>query len=130
MKRACAAVGLSRATAYRKQSSSHQPPSAAKHVSAGRIPDAERSKIHETLDSQRFIDQPPPNAYAALLSEGTFMCSWRTMCRVLSERALVRERQNQREAKSHAVPRLIAAAPNQAWSWDIRSSPRMSAVCS
>jgi hypothetical protein len=41
------------------------------------------------------------------------------MYRVLAERAPVRERRNQREAKSHAIPRLIAAAPNQAWSWDI-----------
>jgi putative transposase len=119
MKRACAAVGLSRATAYRKLRPSSPPPSATQRVSARRIPDAERSKILETLDSERFIDQPPREVYAALLSEGTFMCSWRTMYRVLAERAPVRERRNQREAKSHAVPRLIAEAPNQVWSWDI-----------
>ena len=41
------------------------------------------------------------------------------MYRVLAERAPVRERRNQRETKSHTIPRLIATAPNQAWSWDI-----------
>lgn len=119
MKRACAAVGLSRATAYRRLSSAPRPPSAAKRPSARRIPDPERSEILAVLDSERFIDQPPREVYAALLSEGVFMCSWRTMYRVLAERAPVRERRNQREAKSHAVPRLIASAPNQVWSWDI-----------
>lgn len=119
MKRACAAVGLSRATAYRRLSSSSPPPSAARRSSARRIPDAERSEILAVLDSERFIDQPPREVYAALLSESVFMCSWRTMYRVLAERAPVRERRNQREAKSHAVPRLIASAPNQVWSWDI-----------
>lgn len=120
MMRACAAVGLSRATAYRRLSSSPPPPSAARpRPSARRIPDDERSEILAVLDSERFIDQPPREVYAALLSEGVFMCSWRTMYRVLAERAPVRERRNQREAKSHAVPRLIASAPNQVWTWDI-----------
>lgn len=119
MKRACAAVGLSRASAYRHLSSSPRPPSAARRPSARRIPEAERAEILEVLDSERFIDQPPREVYGALLSEGVFMCSWRTMYRVLAERAPVRERRNQRAAKSHAIPRLIAAAPNQVWSWDI-----------
>lgn len=127
MKRACAAVGLSRASAYRHLRSLTQPPSAAqckpssatKSTSARRIPDTERAEILALLDSERFIDQPPREVYGALLSEGVFVCSWRTMYRVLAERAPVRERRNQREAKSHAIPRLIAAAPNHAWTWDI-----------
>jgi putative transposase len=127
MKLACAAVGLGRASAYRHLGRSRQPPlaaqdeppSAAQRTSARRIPDEERARILAALDSERFIDQPPREVYGALLSEGIFMCSWRTMYRVLAERAPVRERRNQREAKSHAIPRLIAASPNQVWSWDI-----------
>ena len=119
MNRACAAIGLSRATAYRHMNPSPQPPAATRPSSSRRIPDEERSEIVAVLDSERFIDQPPREVYAALLSEGTYMCSWRTMYRVLAERGPVRERRNQREAKSHAIPRLVAAAPNQVWSWDI-----------
>jgi putative transposase len=121
MKRACAAVGLSRATVYRHLSppSPKPPPSAARPHPHRRLPDDERAQIVATLDSERFIDQPPREVYAALLSEGIFLCSWRTMYRVLAERAPVRERRNQRAAKSHAIPRLVAAAPNQVWSWDI-----------
>lgn len=118
MNRACAAVGLSRATAYRHLRASARVP-ATRPPSHRRIPDEERSEILAVLDSEHFIDQPPREVYATLLSEGTYLCSWRTMYRVLAERGPVRERRNQREAKSHAVPRLIATAPNSVWSWDI-----------
>jgi putative transposase len=90
-----------------------------RRASHRRIPDEERASILAVLDSERFIDQPPREVYGALLTEGEYMCSWRTMYRVLQERGPVKERRNQRQAKSHAIPRLIAAAPNQAWTWDI-----------
>ena len=127
MSRACAAVGLSRATAYRRMRKAQPSAAAGEWTSHRRIPDEERSAILAVLDSERFVDQPPREVYGALLTEGVFMCSWRTMYRVLAERAPVRERRNQREAKSHAVPRLIASAPNQVWSWDI-SVPQISGV--
>jgi putative transposase len=119
MKQACAALDLSRATAYRRLAS--PPPTAAvlRASSCRRIPDDERTAILAILDSERFIDQPPREVYAALLSEGSFACSWRTMYRLLSERGPVRERRDQRKARHHAIPRLIATAPNQVWSWDI-----------
>jgi putative transposase len=97
-----------------------QPSAAAgRRTSHRRIPDEERASILAVLDSERFIDQPPREVYGALLTEGEHMCSWRTMYRVLEERRPVRERRNQRKARSHAVPRLPATAPNQVWSWDI-----------
>lgn len=122
MTQACTALGLSRATAYRHQRPRSAVGSAAAPARARshrRIPDAERAAILEVLDSERFIDQPPREVYAALLSEGTFACSWRTMYRLLRERGPVRERRDQREARHNAVPRLIASAPNQVWTWDI-----------
>lgn len=84
-----------------------------------RLPDEERATVLAVLDSERFIDQPPREVYGELLSEGTYLCSWRTMYRVLHERAPIKERRNQREPHSHAIPRLEATAPNQVWSWDI-----------
>jgi putative transposase len=119
MKGACAAVGLDRATAYRLQ----RPKPSVKHgprrAQTRRIPDSERTEVLALLDSERFIDQPPREAYAALLSEGTYHCSWRTMYRILNERAAVKDRRNHRKARHHAIPRLSATAPNQVWTWDI-----------
>jgi putative transposase len=109
MKLACAALGLSRATAYRRLRP--QPTAGGIVVSARvrshrRIPEAERGAILDLLDSERFIDQPPREVYAALLSEATFACSWRTMYRLLRERGPVRDRRGQREPRHNAVPAL------------------------
>jgi len=122
LNRACQAVGLNRATAYRllrpcpKSTTDDKPP---RPPSPRRIPDAERAEILAVLDSERFIDQPPREVYAALLSEGKHLCHWSTMYRLLRERAPVRDRRGHREPRRHAVPRLVAAAPNEVWTWDI-----------
>lgn len=120
MSRACAAVGLSRATAYRRLQSAQaaaRPPSQRR--SKRRLSDTEQAHILQMLDSKRFIDQPPREVYATLLTEGIYLCSWSTMYRILRDRGPVRERRNHREPKHHAVPRLVATAPNQVWTWDI-----------
>ena len=119
MKHACAALGVSRATAYRQSRAVQPLASSQRRPSHRRIPDHERTAILARLDSERFIDQPPREVYATLLSEGVFTCSWRTMYRLLGERGPLRERREQRQARHHAVPRLVATAPNQVWSWDI-----------
>ncbi|MDD9941372.1 MAG: hypothetical protein OXU20_10070 [Myxococcales bacterium] len=59
MTQACNAVGLSRATAYRRLRPpmvTCAPPPKPSHR---RIPDAERETILAVLDSERFIDRPP-----------------------------------------------------------------------
>lgn len=117
--RACKAVGLSRATAYRHLRPAPPRVKAARKRSHRRIPDAGRAEILEVLDSERFVDQPPREVYATLLTEGRYLCSWSTMYRILRERGPVRERRNQRERHPHAIPRLVAVVPNQVWTWDI-----------
>ena len=80
---------------------------------------AEREAVHQTLNSERFADQAPREVYATLLDEGTYLCSPRTMYRVLSEHAEVRERRDQLRHPAYAKPELLATGPNQVWSWDI-----------
>ncbi len=57
--------------------------------------------------------------YATLLDEGTYLCSWRTMYRILAAHAEVRERRNQLRRPHYQKPELLATAPRQLWSWDI-----------
>jgi putative transposase len=72
------------------------------------------------LCEPRFADLAPAQVYAALLDEGVYECSIRTMYRLLHERDLVHERRRgHAPRKSHTMPRVHADAPNQAWSWDI-----------
>ena len=73
----------------------------------------------EQLHSERFRDKPPVQVYATLLDEGTYLCSIRTMYRLLEENHEVRERRNQLTHPSYQKPELLATEANQVWSWDI-----------
>ena len=46
----------------------------------------------EVLHEPRFADQPPAEVYAQLLEEGKYLCSERTMYRILAANAPVRDR--------------------------------------
>ena len=81
--------------------------------------DAERDEVLSTLNSDRFVDKAPAEVFATLLDEGTYLCSIRTMYRVLEAHGQVRERRNQLRQPVYAKPELLATGPNQLWSWDI-----------
>ncbi|MGH9168694.1 MAG: hypothetical protein ACRD02_12805 [Acidimicrobiia bacterium] len=71
------------------------------------------------LHSERFCDVSPAEVVATLLDEGTYLCSIRTMYRILEQQGEVRERRNQLHRPFHVRPELLATGPNQLWSWDI-----------
>ena len=71
------------------------------------------------LCSPRFADRAPAEVYATLLDEGVYLCSERTMYRILAENRAVRERRAQRSHPNHPKPEVVARAPNEVWSWDI-----------
>ena len=112
----CAALGIARASYYRRllpkaPRSRRAPPR--------RLADQEREAVLAVLHEPRFADLAPAEIYATLLDEGRYLCSERTMYRVLAENSEVRERRNQLRHPSYAAPELLATAPNQLWSWDI-----------
>lgn len=88
-------------------------------VSPRALPSGERADVRQVLNSERFADQPPREVYATLLDEGKYLCSWRTMYRILDENQEVRERRNQLRHPHYTKPELLAIQPNQLWSWDI-----------
>lgn len=73
----------------------------------------------DLLHSERFIDRAPEAIVATLLEEGRWLCSARTMYRLLAEEGEVRERRRQRRHPEYKRPELLATAPNQVWSWDV-----------
>ena len=73
----------------------------------------------DALHGPRFVDKAPRQVYATLLDEGVYLCSIRTMYRILEANGEVRERRNQLRHPSYAKPELLATGPNQVWSWDI-----------
>ena len=74
----------------------------------------------DELHSQRFQDKAPLEIYATLLDEGRYLCSPRTMYRILEAvHGAVKERRRQVRRSHYSKPELLATAPNQVWSWDI-----------
>ena len=114
---ACAAVGVSRASVYRQRQPA--PPRAVRPVSARALAPAERQIVLETLHAARFLDQAPAQVHAALLDEGVYLCSPRTMYRILDGAHELKERRNQVCRPHYVKPELLATQPNELWSWDI-----------
>jgi len=76
--------------------------------------------VLDVLHSERFVDVSPEEAWATLLDEGTYLCSTRTMYRILkAHHGGVRDRRNQLTHPTYAKPELLAERPNELWSWDV-----------
>ncbi len=71
------------------------------------------------LHEPRFADWAPAQVYAQRLDEGSYLCSVRTMQRLLASRGEAQERRDQRIHPAYARPELLATKPNELWSWDI-----------
>jgi len=118
-KAACEVLGLARSTAQRQLRPPVYGPRRPRPPSPRKLTDAEEQLVVDTLHSARFQDQTPRQVYAELLDEETYLASPSTMYRILRRRGETSDRRGQRPARSHAVPRLQATAPNQVWTWDI-----------
>lgn len=112
----CAALLLPRATYYRRLEAQAPRPRPTPPRALSR---AERQGVLAVLHEPRFVDLAPAEVYARLLDEKRYLCSERTMYRVLAENAEIRERRDQLRHPEYKKPELLATAPNQVWSWDI-----------
>ena len=114
----CAALPVPRATFYRHRFPRYGPwPRRARPPRA--LAPGEQQHVLAQLHAPRFADCAPGQVYARLLDEGTYLCSERTMYRVLAEAGEVRDRRDQCRHPRYAAPELLATAANQLWSWDI-----------
>ena len=120
---ACAALNLSRSSVYRHDARqrhlSVSPAQVIRPSPVLALSDTERDDLLTLLDSDRFADKTPYAIYATLLDEGRYLCSVRTMYRVLKSVGQVKERRAQRRHPAYTKPELLATQPNQVWSWDI-----------
>lgn len=111
-------LGLPRATYYRWASppkSKRPRPRPPEHA----LSQQERRQVLHYLHHPEFVDLAPYEVYASLLDRGIYLCSIRTMYRILEAEGEVKERRNQRRHPKRLRPELLATGPNQLWSWDI-----------
>jgi putative transposase len=128
---ACRALGVARATFYRRRAAPpgrpprpETPGGAAGPAARRRAPPralsaGERRAVLDALHSARFCDSSPAEVYGTLLDEGVYLASERTMYRLLAAHGETGERRAQRVHPAYAKPELLATGPNQVWSWDI-----------
>ena len=115
----CKALGVPRASYYRKHEDKATPATTSRQKPKNALSNDEKDKVLTLLHSERFIDRTPYDAFNALIDEGQYYCSPRTMYRVLKERGETVERRPQRSHRDAVKPELIATRPNEVWSWDI-----------
>jgi putative transposase len=119
-RRACRALGASVASVYRRRRPPEPRTPRRRPTPERALTEPERQQVLEVLHSERFVDVSPEETWATLLDEGTYLCSPRTMYRILAaHHGGVRERRNQLTHPPYAKPELLAEHPNELWSWDV-----------
>jgi len=113
---ACRALDFPRPTYYRHKRAKERRP---RPPSWRALKPDERAEVLARLYEPRFVDKSPAEVYATLLDEGVFLCSQRTMYRILAAEHEVRDRRDQARHPAYEKPELLATGPNQVWSWDI-----------
>lgn len=115
---ACESLGVARSTLYHRRRPMEQE---AKERPKGprALSEEERQRVLDVLHCERFMDKSPGQVWATLLDEGAYLCSERTMYRILAENQEVRERREQLRHPEYKKPELLAQRPNEVWSWDI-----------
>jgi putative transposase len=114
---ACDALGISRAAVYRYRQPAK--PLVARPASPRALTPSERQAVLDMFHTERFVDQAPAQVHAALLDDGVYLCSPRTMYRILDAAGEVKERRDQVCRPAYAKPELLTTRPNELWSWDI-----------
>lgn len=110
-------MGVSRATFYRQGRG--KGPEGPRSRPWRALSEAERQTVLDVCHSEEFVDKAPRTIQAVLMDRGVYLCSSRTMYRILEAAQEVRERRDQARHPAYVKPELCATAPNQVWTWDI-----------
>lgn len=117
---ACLALDVIRSSYYRHRARLVETLSGASRRTAPlALSGSEKEDVMTTLNSDEFMEQAPRTIFATLLERGRYLCSVRTMYRLLKAAGQSRERRDQVIRPSYAKPELLAVRPNEVWSWDI-----------
>lgn len=120
VKRACHALTVSRAGFYRwKNLLEKKKPESVRALPPLALSGEEQQRVLDALHEERFVDKAPQEVYVSLLDDGKYLCSVRTMYRILETHKEVKERRNQLRHPVYTKPELLAQRSNQVWSWDI-----------
>ncbi len=84
-----------------------------------RLSPGEEEEVLRVLNSEQYRDMAPAEVVASLLDQGRYVCSERTMYRILERNGQNTIRWQSAPRPQYAAPELLATGANQVWSWDI-----------
>ncbi len=122
IRESCKALNVSHSTLYRRRKKKRDQKSPKRKPGTGlwrALSEEEQNGVLEILHSEKYMDLAPREVYASLLDEGKYLCSVRTMYRLLAKNDEVRERRNHKRKNNYKKPELLAMGPNEVWTWDI-----------
>ena len=117
---ACEVLGVAARTLQRWQKQPADARRGPKSAPPHRLSAAEKDEVVRLVNQPAYRNLSPEQAVAKLAGEGIYVCSERSLRRVLAERQLDRYRQRSRPAKGHNKPRqYVAHEPLRVLTWDI-----------
>jgi putative transposase len=119
---ACALMGVSRATWYRRQNPPARvtdPIPQKERMQPAALTGEEQARIEGYLADEKFADFSVSQVFYRLLDEGVFIASLASWHRIARARKLSGDRRTQATHPPASIPELCAVRPNQVWSWDI-----------
>lgn len=122
LSQACRDLGVNRSHYYRwlKPPAPQKEPQPRVVAHPRRLKEEEKAEVLAILHSPEFQDRTPYEVYGTLLDEQKkYLCSTRTMYRLLQQSGENQPRGRSRTSGGYQKPELLATAPNQLWSWDI-----------
>jgi putative transposase len=119
VERACASLGMPTSTYYDRLKPRRPRPVSPRQRPARALSDAERHEVLQIATSERYVDKSPASITSDLLDHGTYMCSPRTLYRILQSEHLQQERRRIARHPVYQKPELMAERPCEVWTWDI-----------
>lgn len=92
-------------------------------VPRNKLSEHEERRLLKTVTSPEFRDLSPRQVIVALAERGEYIASESTAYRALAKRGMAQHREETKPRESRRPAELIAAAPNEVYSWDITYLP-------
>jgi transposase InsO family protein len=126
--KACEVLGLTLRSVQRWQEESSLREDGRKAAAQRRTPanaftPNERAQVLEVVNRPEFTDQSPKQIVPHLADQGEYIASESTIYRILRAEQQLAHRGKARPATHQRPEPLVAASPNQVWTWDITYLP-------
>ena len=117
----CETLGIDARTVQRwkRQEIGDDQRAGPKTAPANKLTGAERRKVLEVANSPEFRSCSPKQIVPRLADRGEYVASEASMYRILRDEGQLTHRAASKPPTRRRPDELVAAAPNQVWSWDI-----------